>query len=345
MPNLPHLVLPRAEFDLPRKKSGFGRIPQRHHGTHGRALSEELEGVLSEFRARSRPKGIDPSLILRIQLNAQAGVDEDAWERSGLVLLSIDENKTLVLFSSDVELSEFKRRLSEYQLGPPPEQKGAPHQQMFASIDEIGEVRPEDRIGRLLRAEGVTSLEEVEELKQYVADVELWDLGSRDANRNNVAELRRFIEQGGGRVSDDYVGESLVLLRAHCIGRVIKDLLTVDYVAKVDLPPTPTLTVSQLLDLGLEDFPETPVPEAGAPGVAVLDSGLSAATPPYRTGGRRGHQRTAGVGRRVGWSRSWNHGCRPGSIRQRRGVHRIEVVRAPAHSVQRACAQQRLPVR
>ena len=68
---------------------------------------------------------------------AQAGVDEATWERSGLILLSVDENKTLVLFSSDAEMSDFKRRLSEYQGGPPPDQRGAPHQQIFAAIDEV----------------------------------------------------------------------------------------------------------------------------------------------------------------------------------------------------------------
>lgn len=279
MPNLPHLILPRAEFNLPRKKTGFGKPPEREHGSHGQALGTELDEVLAGFRSRRRPAGIDPSLILRVQLNAQAGVDEDAWERAGLVLLSRDENKTLVLFSSDTDLSDFTRRLGEYQQGPPRGQKSAPHQQMFASIDQIGDVRPEDRIGRLLRAERVQGPAAIEDAKEYVVDVELWDLGSRDVNREKVAELRRFIERQAGRVSDDYVGESLVLLRARCAGMVIKDLLEVDYVAVVDLPPKPTLSVSEILDIGIEDLPEVPAPQDDAPGVAVLDSGLTAAHP------------------------------------------------------------------
>jgi len=279
MPNLPHLILPRAEFNLPRKKTGFGRPPERAHGSHGQALENELDVVLAEFRSRGRPAGIDPSLILRVQLNPQAGVDEEAWERNGLALLSVDEKKTLVLFSSDTELSDFRRRLVEYQQGPPPHQKGAPHNQMFASIDQIDGIRPEDRIGRLLRTEGVDGPEAIEDEKEYVVDVELWNLGSRDANRAKVAELRRFIEQQAGRVSDDHVGESLVLLRSRCTGNVIRDLLEIDCVATVDLPPKPTLSISKLLNVGIEDLPETPAPEDGAPGIAVLDSGLTAAHP------------------------------------------------------------------
>jgi len=114
MPKLPHLILPRAQFDRPRKKTGFGRPPTREHHAHGQVLRSQIDTVLTDYRSRPRPSGIDPSLILRIQLNPQAGVNEEMWERCGLTLLSVDENKTLILFSSDANLSDFKRRLSEY---------------------------------------------------------------------------------------------------------------------------------------------------------------------------------------------------------------------------------------
>jgi hypothetical protein len=91
MPDLPHLILPRAEFDLPRKKTGFGRPPGRDYSEHGKALAKELEDVLTGFRRRRRPSGIDPNLILRVKINPQAAIDEDTWERCGLTLLSIDD--------------------------------------------------------------------------------------------------------------------------------------------------------------------------------------------------------------------------------------------------------------
>lgn len=279
MPNLPHLILPRAEFDLPRKKTGFGRPPNRDHAAHGQALADQLDDVLAIFRDRRRPPGIDPSLIVRVRLNPQAGVDEATWERCGLILLSVDENKTLVLFSSDAEMSDFKRRLSEYQGGPPPNQRGAPHQQIFAAIDEVSVVRPEDRLGRLFRTDGVEDPGDLNDVMEYVIDTEIWDFGDREANRGKVEELRRFIEQRGGRVTDDYIGESLVLLRSRCRGALIKELLQVDYIAVVDLPPKPSLSVSELLDVGIGDLPRVPSPASGAPGVAVLDSGLTAGHP------------------------------------------------------------------
>lgn len=282
MPNLPHLILPRAEFNLPRKKTGFGRAPERKHDSHGQFLENELEDVLSHFRTRQRPAGIDPSLILRVKLHPQAVIDEEIWERSGLTLLSVDENKTLVLFSSDVELTDFRRRLEEYQQGPPQGQKAAPHNQIFAQVDHIGDVRLEDRIGRLFYAEGIDSPDSISESQEYVVDIELWDLGSYDANEAKVRELRQFIEHNGGRVHDDYIGESMVLLRVRCIGKLIKEILGVDYVAVVDLPPRPTLSMSNMLDISISEFPEVPTPTENAPGIVVLDSGLASAHPLIR---------------------------------------------------------------
>lgn len=280
MPNLQHLILPRADYELPRKKTGYGRPPARAHAAHGSVLSRQINNVLTQFQRRRRPSGINPNLILRVQLNPQAGVDEDTWERCGLVLLSIDENKTLVLFASDQELADFKRRLLQYRQGPRrPNQKSAPHTQIFACIDEIGEIRPQDRIGRLFRTEGVEDISGFDDSLQYVVDIELWDFGNQQTNRGKVDELRNFIEREGGRVTDQYIGESMVLLRLQGSGALVKNLLEVEYVATVDLPPKPTLTVSELLQVGIEDLPEVPPPDNSAPGVAVLDSGLTTGHP------------------------------------------------------------------
>ena len=279
MPDHPHLILPRAEFNLLRKKTGFGRAPDREYSTHGGALRTQLGEVLDDHTQRTRPAGIDPNLILRIQLNEKAGVDEEPWERCGLILLSADENKTLVLFSSDSEMADFTRRLDEYRAGPPPEQKGPPHQQIFAAIDGISRIAPEDRIGRLLRADGITEPAMISDTAELVVDVELWDLGNSDLNRQKIQELRDFIVLNRGSVTDHYVGESLVLLRARCVGSLVKTLLEIDHVAILDLPPAPTLTVGELLGVGVEDLPTVPEPEPNAPGVAILDSGISSGHP------------------------------------------------------------------
>ncbi|MBN1255046.1 MAG: S8 family peptidase [Deltaproteobacteria bacterium] len=279
MPGLPHLILPRVVIEPARKKTGFGQSPARDYRTHGPHLRSQLDGVLTQFRNKRPLHGINPNLILRVQLNPKSAIDEETWERSGLALLSIDENKTLVLFSSDEHLTDFSRRMTQYQSGPSPQRKGAPYSQLFASIDEIGEVRPQDRIGRLLRSQGVTSPSHFEQDKDYVVDIEFWDLGSLTLCAEKIKETRIFIDSQGGRTSDEYIGESLVLLRSRCRGEVVRELLEIDSIASIDLPPQPTLTVGEYLNLGLEDFAAVPSPPEESPAIAILDSGLTSAHP------------------------------------------------------------------
>ena len=94
-----------------------------------------------------------------------------------------------------------------------------------------------------------------------------------------MEQLRTYIEAEGGRTTDDYVGENLVLLRAHCNGALLEALSQIESIALIDLPPKPTLTVAEVLDLGIEDLTPVPAPDDAAPGVAILDSGLTAGHP------------------------------------------------------------------
>ncbi len=280
MPDLPHLILPRVELEKPRKKTGYGRPPGKDYIVHGRRLKSQLNGVLRLFRARRPLQGINPNLILRIQLDESSMVDEETWERCDLTLLSVDKNKTLVLFSSDVDLTDFKRRLTIYHKGPPTERQiSAPHTQIFACVNEIGEIRPKDRIGRLFRTEDVTTPEDFQSDNEYIVDIELWDLGTRQLCQDKLTEIRNYISSRGGNVTDYYIGESLILLRAKCEGNIIQDLLKIDSIATIDLPPQPTLAIGELLDLGIQDFPEVQPPRDTALSVGVLDSGLISAHP------------------------------------------------------------------
>src|SRR5712671_2245749 len=168
MPNLPHILVARAEFEQPRRKSGFGRPPARNYAEHGPILQTQLEDVVRAFEATPSFDGLDPSLILRVRLHPNTAVDEENWERCQLTLLSIDQDRTLVLFSSDQQLEEFRRRLRDYRVGPQAEgQKNAPYAAIFACIDHIESVREEDRIGRLLRQRGIIDANGIDPEQRY----------------------------------------------------------------------------------------------------------------------------------------------------------------------------------
>ncbi len=86
-------------------------------------------------------------------------------------------------------------------------------------------------------------------------------------------------EGEGGSVADHYIGDSLSSYQIGATGELIRELLNLDAVALVDLPPEPSLAVSDLIARDLRDFPPVREPLGDVPSIAVLDSGLTSAHP------------------------------------------------------------------
>ncbi len=278
MPDLPHLPLRRVDYLAPRKKRrGFGSIPPRDFRRHGEEIQNQVQDALQELTRRPPPRGINPALILRVKLAGH--VDEDTWRRSGLTLVGKSEEKTLVLFSSDNELRQFREQLETYRLGPQQGRTNAPHAGLFSNIEELGRIQPVDRIGRLFRGTGVVQPEDFLDGTTYTVDLELWHTGNTEDCRNRLAEIRRLVIAEGGLVTDDYVGPSLVLARVKAGGQSIRTLLTLDAVAVVDLPPRVSMRVSQELNVALVDLGAVPQPPQNASGICVLDSGMTPGHP------------------------------------------------------------------
>ena len=278
MPDLPHLPLRRVEYEAPRKKRpGFGGTTPRDFRTHGGILRSQVTDAVQQATRQARPIAIDPGLILRVRLSGN--IDEDTWRNAGLTLIGKDDDRVLVLFASDTELTEFRRRLEAYQSGPPQGQKNAPFAAMFANIDEVGRIQPIDRIGRLLKSERIEQPDAFVDGTTYTVDLELWHTGDIQDCRRRLDQVGGFITNDGGRVTDRYIGTSLVLARVKAEGRTIRTLLTLDSVASIDFPPRVSIRVSQQLDTSLQDLGPVLSPPADAQGVCVLDSGVTAGHP------------------------------------------------------------------
>src|SRR6185312_2929544 len=107
--HLPLLRMPRVE---PRRKHGFGRPPERDHRAHGARIAEEVGETIAVARARVPIPGIDPRLILKVELTS--AVDEDEWRRAGLHVLAQNPGNILVLFSDSFELETFRDRVERF---------------------------------------------------------------------------------------------------------------------------------------------------------------------------------------------------------------------------------------
>ena len=124
-----------------------------------------------------------------------------------------------------------------------------------------------------MRAEEISSPTQIEGRSLFVIDIELWDAPTQLDRQIRVQRLVSHIEAAGGEIQSRYVGSAgLIVLRARLRGTVLRDILALSAVARIDLRPTP--------DLGERDAPVVPIegiqptpPAADAPLIGIIDSG------------------------------------------------------------------------
>src|SRR3990167_10516833 len=90
-----HLPLPRAEIELERRQHpGFGRITPKPFDKHGSQINTQVDSVLQQFQSRApeRPRGIDPTLLLRVRLESAGAIPDDEWRKNDLILVSEDRD-------------------------------------------------------------------------------------------------------------------------------------------------------------------------------------------------------------------------------------------------------------
>jgi hypothetical protein len=190
--------------------------------------------------------------------------------------LASDPDKTLVLFASDTELREFRRRLAIYRQGKPPDQKDASYASLFAFVDDVVPIEPVDRIGPRLLAAGVKQPIDLIETATFTLDAELWDPGNAQQRKWYVDKLRVQVDKLGGSVpSFTYAYGALLLLRVRGPGRIMRELLEIAEVRSLDLPPQPDLIADDMADLTIHDFDDPPPPPEDAPRIGLIDSGMS----------------------------------------------------------------------
>lgn len=276
MPRYEHLSLRRLEGALERRKFGGGSPPKRDARVHGAAIQQELETAIENQKIRPAIANIDPALILKIKIAGP--VDEKDWANLGLTVLASDPDKTLVLFASDSQLVEFRRRVVAYQQEPPEGNKHPQFSGFVSAIEEVGEIAARDRIGPVLRNQGINEPADFPPDRREVLDVELWQPDSETARIFTYRVARRLAELGG-RLINEYRGPAAVLMRVEGDGNAIRALLELPEVLMIDRPPEPDLPDLAAIRLDVGDVPEMGAPPVGALTIGIVDSGISAQHP------------------------------------------------------------------
>jgi hypothetical protein len=224
-------------------------------------------------RERQRPLGIDPRLILAFDL--VASLDADEFRRSGFRVVDSSDNRIIVAFADDPELAAFYERLDAFEGGAPPGQESEPYAQFFDAIEGIRPIAPADRLTPDLRAE----LGRVDPGSMLRLDVECWHPGDAEISRDWLSELGAAVENAGGGVVDTMVHDQigLLLARVYLPANQVESLAALDVIARIDVLPTPALTVPGLFNFSVNDIPEVVPPMDNSPIVGIIDSGVASA--------------------------------------------------------------------
>lgn len=277
MPELPHLILPRAEVDLERRKRpGFGGGVVRNQREQTQKIKLEVENTLAE-QVRLRAASIDPRLIVRVR--TVQPVTEEEWEKAGLIVLGQDDRESVVLFSSDGEMTEFRRRLQRYGEPLPAGQKNPSYAGLIGAIEELRPLQAADRIGSALREEGFETLASFADDRDLILDVELWETGTQAERVKDVLRLERELAEREGEISDRYIGTSFTVLRVRASGVAARWMLDLPTVRVIDLPPQVDIDIERLLDIALQDIGVVEAPDVDAPLIGIIDSGVNNAHP------------------------------------------------------------------
>lgn len=269
-----HLQLLRLPERMPRRKTGGGGPPPaREPGGHSRRLTTELDQAVAVQRQRRRPDTVNPSLILRVQMSGP--MLEEEWAKVGLTVLSSDEDRSLVLFASTDELTDFRRKLEAFGLGVRGDQVNPSYAGFIANVEAIAAVAPRDRIGVRAREAGLVEVDDFQPGTDYIVDIELWDLGRRDLRERKLDEIVAYAEALGAEELDRHVGPNITMVRLRGDGRAVRPLLGIEEIAEVDLPPEADLVDGNLTDLELGDLPEIEALGDDAPLIGIIDSGVN----------------------------------------------------------------------
>ena len=278
MPPRTHLPLHRLQTTQPRRaRPGFGSDTGRSPSAHGAKIGRQIDAVQADQADRVPIPGINPELILKVQLTRPA--DEDAWRSAGFTVIAQNPGNVFVLFADNTELTRFKEMLAAYQGGVQGTAKSAPNSNLFDTIEEAKTVGAADRIGDRLKGSGITALVNIKDGDPYVVDIELWDPGgdltARQARAQSVAA---FIEGLPGTIfgTPFITSYGLIVLRARVLGAALKTLLDRPEVALVDLPPLPDLGDRDPPSLTIHELPALAPPAFDAPLIGIIDSGINA---------------------------------------------------------------------
>lgn len=257
----PHLQFVREEPINPKRiKKGRSPDPPANPQEHGLTVLNTLRKTLS-----TPPKevgGFDNRRLLRIEVNK--GFQPDSLESlPGVEVISQEDETVVLTFADEKGQAEFEARLTTMSEGSKPSRA-----ELFYGMKSFGDWTAENRTGWALKTEGFPAD------KFITLDVELWPLLKGNERKEMTDTFEAWLKQNNMSSLDQVRQPEIILYRVRGKIEDIKLLLEHRDVRMVDLPPRYGFN-RQLLQVDVMSIPEVPPPPLNAPGLVVLDSGIS----------------------------------------------------------------------
>lgn len=235
-----------------------------------RAFGGSLRQSLTNAEQRAAEEdvgGFDERVLLKIQLREGASVPE-LNAIHGIEIISQEDKSIVLAFADQAGLTEFESRLTNLA-----RDGSATRADLLYALQGFDHWSPEDRKGPALRQHGLPDSE------SFVLDVELWPQERADKREEMLSEFLIRLQEEGIEKLDELKQPSLVMVRLRC-NRLHAEQLLLRYrdVRTVDLPARMGVSV-QMFDSDISQFSDTPPPPDDAPGIAVLDSGITSGHP------------------------------------------------------------------
>jgi hypothetical protein len=265
--SFPHLPLNREE-PITEKRPG-GRpyfVPPADPSAHGRRLQEHLESAIEQ--TAEDVGGFDDRRLFRFTV--AKGFDPDTLKKISheIEFVSQEGDEIVVAFVSTAALESFEARLASLAKG-----EEVKYKQVLYALQGFDRWSPKDRTGWALDHEGFPDQE------LFVLDLELWPIEDRQDERERLlTTFETWLNESNIEIIDSVRQPGLSLFRVRCNRQQADSILQYRDVRTVDLPPKYGLDL-RLLRPDIEDFPEIPHPPENAPGLVILDSGLTTGHP------------------------------------------------------------------
>jgi len=264
-----------------RSNPNVPKPPLRNRGVHGSALKNALSNAVSDITNNRREIGVATDALLVIELSSGEAIPNADILQSRFNLAIVEETKFdsgtkfVVQFASqgDIDVFENERALWESDSRQNTTVLTyAQRRDLFACIETIRPVLPEDRTGKRL-AEAITQDELPDGL--FAVDIDVWFDGDISKRNEIQGKIKQALGTTGSSLCGDlFVIPNLLLGRAKVNRFTLESLRKLDLIAQVEFP-IGTISTEQC-ELYSADF--VPIVNNtlidNAPLACVVDSGV-----------------------------------------------------------------------